>query len=244
MLNLFQCGKVTSSLSALRSKDSNCKGGDAAGIGMGRIEGDAGSGGDGICGNGDENGGLKDILAVTRSAGGGGIESAKAGCSSSSSSSSSFCSSSSSSASSPEGSLIVLRSFNGGMDCDFCVVQFMNVSLLSAFRRELYKHDVDSNEFPGGELLAVRKVGKIARAICIMSHPIPNTNESQPMQDFQDGQLKEFLREIVIEGETTQKFFRELHSNLTQLYVDSVLGYEKKKMKCGAIKHKSEKQAS
>nr|GFA91474.1 hypothetical protein [Tanacetum cinerariifolium] len=39
MLNLFQGGKVTSDLSALRSKDSNCKGGDAAGSGMGRIGG-------------------------------------------------------------------------------------------------------------------------------------------------------------------------------------------------------------
>nr|GFD22609.1 hypothetical protein [Tanacetum cinerariifolium] len=130
MLNLFRGGKVTSGLSALRSEDSNCKGGDAAGSGMGRIGGDAGSRGDGICSNGDDNGvsgdgegldiaknlsasslvkdsvsgwGLKDILAVTRSACGGGIESAEAGCSSSSSSSSSSCSSSSSSASSPEG---------------------------------------------------------------------------------------------------------------------------------------------
>nr|GEV75802.1 hypothetical protein [Tanacetum cinerariifolium] len=85
-------GKVTSGLSALRSEDSNCKGGDAAGGGIGRIRGDAGSGGDGICGNGDDNGvsgdgggigiaknlsasslvkdsvsgwGLKDILTVT-----------------------------------------------------------------------------------------------------------------------------------------------------------------------------------
>nr|GFA49121.1 hypothetical protein [Tanacetum cinerariifolium] len=38
----------------------NCKGGDAvggdaAGSGMGRIGGDAGSRGDGICGNGDDN---------------------------------------------------------------------------------------------------------------------------------------------------------------------------------------------
>nr|GFD31063.1 hypothetical protein [Tanacetum cinerariifolium] len=49
-------GKVTSGLSVLRLKDSNCKGGDAAGSGMGRIGGDAGSGGDGICGNGDDNG--------------------------------------------------------------------------------------------------------------------------------------------------------------------------------------------
>nr|GEY51911.1 hypothetical protein [Tanacetum cinerariifolium] len=48
MLNLFQGGMVTSGLSALRSKDSNCKGGDAAGSGMRRIEGDAESGGDGI----------------------------------------------------------------------------------------------------------------------------------------------------------------------------------------------------
>nr|GFD40401.1 hypothetical protein [Tanacetum cinerariifolium] len=32
------------------------KGGDAVGSGMGRIEGDAGSGGDGICGNRDDNG--------------------------------------------------------------------------------------------------------------------------------------------------------------------------------------------
>nr|GFC75461.1 hypothetical protein [Tanacetum cinerariifolium] len=99
---------------------------------IGRIGGDAGSGGDGICGNGDDNGvsgdrrgigiaknlsasslvkdsvngwGLKDILAVTRSAGGGGIESAEAGCSSSSSSSSSSsCSLSSSSSSSLDGS--------------------------------------------------------------------------------------------------------------------------------------------
>nr|GFB42736.1 hypothetical protein [Tanacetum cinerariifolium] len=92
-------------------EDSNCKGGDAAGSGMGRIWGDAGSWGDGICGNRDDNGvsgdgggigiaknlfasslvkdsvggwGLKDILAMTRSAGGGGIESAEVGCSSSS----------------------------------------------------------------------------------------------------------------------------------------------------------------
>nr|GFD16895.1 hypothetical protein [Tanacetum cinerariifolium] len=36
--------------------DSNCKGGDAAGSGMGRIGGDAGSEEDGICGNGDDNG--------------------------------------------------------------------------------------------------------------------------------------------------------------------------------------------
>nr|GFC91782.1 hypothetical protein [Tanacetum cinerariifolium] len=83
-------------LSALRSEDSNCKGGDAAGSGMGRIGGDDGSGGDGICGNGDDNKvsgdggrigiaknlsasslvkdsvggwGLKDILAVTRNSG-------------------------------------------------------------------------------------------------------------------------------------------------------------------------------
>nr|GEZ22495.1 hypothetical protein [Tanacetum cinerariifolium] len=56
MLNLFQGGKVTSGLSTLRSEDSNCKGGDAAGNGMGRIGGNAGSGGDGICGNGDDNG--------------------------------------------------------------------------------------------------------------------------------------------------------------------------------------------
>nr|GFC92717.1 hypothetical protein [Tanacetum cinerariifolium] len=102
MLNLFRGGKVTSGLSALRSEDSNYKGGNAAVSGMRRIGGDAGSVGDGICGNGDDNGvsgdgggigiaknlstssvvkdsvggwGLKDILAVTRSAGGGGIES-------------------------------------------------------------------------------------------------------------------------------------------------------------------------
>nr|GFC05975.1 hypothetical protein [Tanacetum cinerariifolium] len=49
MLNLFRGGKVTSGLSALRLEDSNCKRGDAAGSGMGRIGGDAGSGGDGIC---------------------------------------------------------------------------------------------------------------------------------------------------------------------------------------------------
>nr|GFC72101.1 hypothetical protein [Tanacetum cinerariifolium] len=116
MLNLFRCGKVTSGLSALRSKDSNCKGDDAAGISMGRIGGDVGSGGDGIYGNRDDNRvsgdgegigvaknllasslvkdsvggwGLKDIIAMTRSASGGGIELAEAGCSSSSSSSSS-----------------------------------------------------------------------------------------------------------------------------------------------------------
>nr|GFD55676.1 hypothetical protein [Tanacetum cinerariifolium] len=46
---------VTSGLSALRSEDSNCKGGDVIGSGMGRIGGDAGSGGDGICGNKDDN---------------------------------------------------------------------------------------------------------------------------------------------------------------------------------------------
>nr|GFA31933.1 hypothetical protein [Tanacetum cinerariifolium] len=56
MLNLFQGGKVTSGLSDLQSEDSNCKGGDAAGSGMRRIGGDAGSKGDGICGNGDDNG--------------------------------------------------------------------------------------------------------------------------------------------------------------------------------------------
>lgn len=28
----------------------------------------------------------------------------------------------------------------------------------------------------------VRKVGRVTRAICIMSHPIPNTNESQSAQ--------------------------------------------------------------
>nr|GEZ95588.1 hypothetical protein [Tanacetum cinerariifolium] len=56
MLNLYRGGKVTSGLSALRSEDSNCKGSDAAGSGMGRIEGDAGSGRDGIWGNGDDNG--------------------------------------------------------------------------------------------------------------------------------------------------------------------------------------------
>nr|GFA01584.1 hypothetical protein [Tanacetum cinerariifolium] len=56
MLNLFRGGKVTSGLSALRSKDSNYKGGDEAGSGMRRIGGDAGSGGYGICGNGDDNG--------------------------------------------------------------------------------------------------------------------------------------------------------------------------------------------
>nr|GFC40214.1 hypothetical protein [Tanacetum cinerariifolium] len=39
----------------LRSEDRNCKGGDAVGSGIGRIGGDAGSGGDGICGNGDDN---------------------------------------------------------------------------------------------------------------------------------------------------------------------------------------------
>nr|GEW51272.1 hypothetical protein [Tanacetum cinerariifolium] len=37
MLNLFRGGKVTSGLSALRSEDSNCKGGDTAVSGMGRI---------------------------------------------------------------------------------------------------------------------------------------------------------------------------------------------------------------
>nr|GFC85073.1 hypothetical protein [Tanacetum cinerariifolium] len=49
MINLFQGDKVTSGLSALRSEDSNCKGGDAAGSGMRKIGGDAGSEGDGIC---------------------------------------------------------------------------------------------------------------------------------------------------------------------------------------------------
>nr|GFD19397.1 hypothetical protein [Tanacetum cinerariifolium] len=43
MLNLFRGVKVTSGLSALRSEDGNCNGGDAAGSGMGRIGGDAGS---------------------------------------------------------------------------------------------------------------------------------------------------------------------------------------------------------
>nr|GFD36492.1 hypothetical protein [Tanacetum cinerariifolium] len=38
------------------SEDSNCKGDDAVGSGMGRIGGDAGSGRDGIYGNGDDNG--------------------------------------------------------------------------------------------------------------------------------------------------------------------------------------------
>nr|GFC89708.1 hypothetical protein [Tanacetum cinerariifolium] len=38
------------------SKDSNCKGDDAAGSGMGRTGGDVRSGGDGICGNRDDNG--------------------------------------------------------------------------------------------------------------------------------------------------------------------------------------------
>lgn len=28
----------------------------------------------------------------------------------------------------------------------------------------------------------VRKVGKVARAICIMSHPIPDTNDSHSVQ--------------------------------------------------------------
>nr|GFC11453.1 hypothetical protein [Tanacetum cinerariifolium] len=56
MLNFFRGGKVTSGLSALWSEDSNYKGGDAAGSGMGRIGGDVGSEGDGICGNGDDNG--------------------------------------------------------------------------------------------------------------------------------------------------------------------------------------------
>nr|GFC12024.1 hypothetical protein [Tanacetum cinerariifolium] len=51
MLNLFRGGKVTSSQSALWLEDSNCKGGDTAGSGMGRIGGDVGSGGDGICSN-------------------------------------------------------------------------------------------------------------------------------------------------------------------------------------------------
>nr|GFB66071.1 hypothetical protein [Tanacetum cinerariifolium] len=64
MLNLFQGGKVTSGLSALRSEDSNCKGGDAAGSGMGRIGGDPGSGGDGIYGNGDDNRVCKRVRVV------------------------------------------------------------------------------------------------------------------------------------------------------------------------------------
>nr|GFC52821.1 hypothetical protein [Tanacetum cinerariifolium] len=61
MLNLFRGGNVTSGLSTLRLEDSNCKGGDAAGNGMGRIRGDAGSGEDGICGNGDDNGVSGDV---------------------------------------------------------------------------------------------------------------------------------------------------------------------------------------
>eukprot|EP00250_Pteridium_aquilinum_P001190 c11399_g1_i1 orf=297-1631(-) len=35
---------------------------------------------------------------------------------------------------------------------------------------------------PSYLLNKVRKVGKVARAICIMSHPIPNTNDSQSVQ--------------------------------------------------------------
>nr|GFA09824.1 hypothetical protein [Tanacetum cinerariifolium] len=92
---LHYSGKVTSGLSALRFENSNCKGGDATCSGMGRIGGNARSRGNGIYGNGDDNGvsgddegigiaknlsasslmkdsvggwGLKDILAVTQSA--------------------------------------------------------------------------------------------------------------------------------------------------------------------------------
>ncbi|GJX03477.1 hypothetical protein Tco_0189393 [Tanacetum coccineum] len=52
--NLFRGNSVISGLSALRSEDSNCKGGDE--VGNTDAGGDAGSGGDGICGNGDDNG--------------------------------------------------------------------------------------------------------------------------------------------------------------------------------------------
>nr|GFD40391.1 hypothetical protein [Tanacetum cinerariifolium] len=62
--NLFRGGKVTSGLSALRSEDSKCKGSDAAGSGMGRTGGDARSVGDGICGNGDDNGQVRQQQAV------------------------------------------------------------------------------------------------------------------------------------------------------------------------------------
>ena len=31
-------------------------------------------------------------------------------------------------------------------------------------------------------ILQVKKVGKVARAICIMNHPIPNTNDSSSVQ--------------------------------------------------------------
>ncbi|GJS62261.1 hypothetical protein Tco_0657045 [Tanacetum coccineum] len=56
--NLFRGGSVISGLSALRSEDSNCKGGDEVGGDAGNTDagGDAGSGGDGICGNGDDSG--------------------------------------------------------------------------------------------------------------------------------------------------------------------------------------------
>nr|GFA71568.1 hypothetical protein [Tanacetum cinerariifolium] len=112
---LLHCSKLGyPSVDLFKGQDSNCKGGDAAGSGVGRIGGDAGSVRDGICGNGDDNRvsgdggglgiaknlsasslvkdsvggwGLKDILAVTRSAGGAGSSS---GSSSSSSSRSSF----------------------------------------------------------------------------------------------------------------------------------------------------------
>ncbi|GKE29512.1 hypothetical protein Tco_1444896, partial [Tanacetum coccineum] len=55
--NVFRGGSAISGLSALRSKDSNCKGGDEVGSGNAGntdVGGDAGSGGDGICGNGDD----------------------------------------------------------------------------------------------------------------------------------------------------------------------------------------------
>nr|GFD14955.1 hypothetical protein [Tanacetum cinerariifolium] len=44
--------------------DSNCKGGDAACSGMGRKGGDAGSRGDGICSNGDDNRWVRQQQAV------------------------------------------------------------------------------------------------------------------------------------------------------------------------------------
>ncbi|GJV10262.1 hypothetical protein Tco_1351803 [Tanacetum coccineum] len=95
-----QCYLLSSiSRSALRSEDSNCKGGDEVGsrnAGNTDAGGDTGSGGDGICGNRDDSG-------VSGDGGGvGGDKSARAGCASSSS----VLSSSSSSASFSEAPLL------------------------------------------------------------------------------------------------------------------------------------------
>nr|GFD36233.1 hypothetical protein [Tanacetum cinerariifolium] len=64
MYNLFRVGNVTSRTTSLRSVEGRSKGGDDVGNGIGKRggvpdngvsdRGLAGSGGDGICGNGDE----------------------------------------------------------------------------------------------------------------------------------------------------------------------------------------------